>query len=90
MNKKVTVTCLALALLVSLCGCQLAQPEGSNSSKADRLVGVFVTTEYLDLYDADAYLEEYLKNNAGSISDGDTRLSLRMFWARPRQRLRKS
>lgn len=72
MNKKVTVTCLALALLVSLCGCQLAQPEGSNSSKADRLVGVFVTTEYLDLYDADAYLEEYLKNNAGSISDGYT------------------
>lgn len=72
MNKKTVAISLVFAILVSLCGCQLAQPESGNHTEADRLVGVFITTEYLDLNDADAYRDEYLKNNAGSISDGDT------------------
>ena len=72
MNKKAISICLVFAIFVSLCGCQLAQPESGNHTEADRLVGVFITTEYLDLNDADAYLDEYLKDNAGSISDGDT------------------
>lgn len=72
MNKKAIGVCLVFAILVSLYGCQLAQPESGNHTEADRLVGVFITTEYLDLNDSNAYLDEYLKDNAGSISDGDT------------------
>lgn len=72
MNKKAIIVCLVLVLLLSLCGCQLARPEDGNSSEADRFVGVFITTEYLDLLDAEAAFEEYLKNNAGNISDGET------------------
>lgn len=72
MNKKAISVCLVLVLLLSLCGCQLAKPEDSNSSEADRFVGVFITTEYLDLLDAETAFEEYLKNNAGNISDGET------------------
>lgn len=72
MNKKAIIMCLLFVLLLNLCGCQLAKPEDGDSSKADRLVGVFITTEYLDLLDAEVALEEYLKNNAGNISDGET------------------
>ena len=57
MNKKTVAISLVFAILVSLCGCQLAQPESGNHTEADRLVGVFITTEYLDLNDADAYLD---------------------------------
>lgn len=72
MNKKAIIACLLFLLLLNLCGCQLAKPEDGDSSKADRLVGVFITTEYLDILDAEVALEEYLKNNAGNISDGET------------------
>ena len=72
MNKKAIIACLLFVLLLNLCGCQLAKPEDGDSSKADRLVGVFITTEYLDILDAEVALEEYLKNNAGNISDGKT------------------
>ena len=72
MNKKAFIACLVLVLLLNLCGCQLAKPEAGDSSKSDRLVGVFITTEYLDLFDAEEAFEEYLKNNAGNISDGET------------------
>lgn len=72
MNKKAIIACLLFVLLLNLCGCQLAKPEDGDSSKADRLVGVFITTEYLDILDAEVALEEYLKNNAGNISDGET------------------
>lgn len=72
MNKKTIIACLVFVLLLNLCGCQLAKPGEGDSSKSDRLVGVFITTEYLDLLDAEVAFEEYLKNNAGNISDGET------------------
>lgn len=72
MNKKTIIACLVFVLLLNLCGCQLAKPEEGDSSNSDRLVGVFITTEYLDLLDAEEAFEEYLKNNAGNISDGET------------------
>ena len=71
MNKKAFIVCLVFVLLLNLCGCQLAKPEAGDSAKSDRLVGVFITTEYLDLLDTEEAFEEYLKNNAGNISDGE-------------------
>lgn len=49
---------LIAALLLLLGGCSLALPEETTQG-GDRMVGVFVTTEYLDLFDAERYFQEH-------------------------------
>lgn len=64
---------LALFLiLLNLCGCSLAKEDAGGEAQVntDRLVGAFVTTEYLDLFDMDAYLNEHAEEVMGSGSDG--------------------
>lgn len=70
MNKRIFSILLA-SVMTLMCGCNLAQPEGAPSSaEPDRLVGVFITTEYLDLFDTDAWLQD----NADQIADGELTL----------------
>ena len=60
-----------IALLLAVClltGCQLATTEKKETMLDDKLVGVFVTFEHLDL---DFDIEGYLNDNAHAISDGD-------------------
>ncbi len=66
MNKRFMFLLLSLTFLLT--GCRLAQPESGSYTESDRLVGVFVTTEYLDLFHTD----EWLQDNAGSLVDGGT------------------
>lgn len=68
-NKKRKSLCLSVLLLMQLLmltllsGCQLArEDEGENG---DRLVGVFVTTEYIDLFDMERYLNDNLRAVGG-------------------------
>lgn len=75
MKNKMIAIILVLTLTLSMCGCQLALPEGGGAQR-DRLIGCFVTTEYLDLFD----FESYFNDNAGKligggdvVLDGDTR-----------------
>jgi hypothetical protein len=81
-NRVVALLCCA-ALLCALAGCQLAREgrddRGSREGKGtnaleDRLIGVFVSTEYLDLFDMDGYISDNAKDLSGgeSIIDGDT------------------
>lgn len=51
---------LAAALLV-LTGCQLARTDQAEVPKEDRMVGVYVTREHLDLFDADAYFQDHME-----------------------------
>lgn len=70
-NKRIAVLLIAVLHLAMLSGCQLArEDEGENG---DRLVGVFVTTEYIDLFDMESYLNDNLRAVGGDIAiDGDT------------------
>ena len=54
MNKRIFAAfSLIVALLLS--GCSLAQPEGERAAaEEDRMVGVLVTREPLDLFDTEA------------------------------------
>ena len=75
MKNKIIVCVLTLALVLSLCGCQLALPEGEEAQR-DRLIGCFVTTEHLDLFDFEAYFNDNAHKlvGGGDITlDGDTR-----------------
>ena len=70
---KVLVLLLALCLLS---GCSLARPEAEegNGMGQDMMIGVFITREYLDLFDFESYLEDNLNtvmNGGGEVSPGD-------------------
>jgi hypothetical protein len=69
-NTKIVAICLAALLLSMLPGCQLAREDAGTNASEDRLIGVFLTTEYLDLFD----FEGYLNDNIGSLSGGDIKL----------------
>lgn len=61
---------LLLGMALLLCGCQLATDKTyeDDSSRGDKLVGVFVTQESLHLFD----MEGWLSDNAGELVDGET------------------
>ena len=76
MKKKVKVLALLLALCL-LSGCSLARPEAEegNGVSQDMMIGVFITREYLDLFDFEGYLEDNLNtvvNGGGEISPEDS------------------
>ena len=67
MNKRMITLCLALMTML-LSGCQLAVDTENESGRynPDHIVGVVVTTEHLDLFDMEGYLED----NLGAIMNG--------------------
>ncbi len=66
MRIKGLIALLIVILGVSLSGCQLALEGAGEWVNDDRLIGAFITTEYLDLFD----FERYLEDNIGKISGG--------------------
>lgn len=70
------ISFLLAAFLLLTCGCSLAQPAPDGEThNGDRLVGVLVTTEYLDLFDMEAWLSDNIdKVNIGETTEvsGDT------------------
>lgn len=67
--KRIISTFLAVLLVMSFCGCQLAREDAAEGTGDDRLIGVFVTKEYLDLFDFEGYLNDNMQNfTGGAIS----------------------
>jgi len=71
--KAMIAICCAMILCV-LTGCQLAREDAGTDAYEDRLIGVFVTTDYLDLFDFESYLGDNLKGFSGGeiVMDGNT------------------
>lgn len=57
MSKRIIIICCAIIIIFSLTGCQLAREDGL-VAQTDSLAGVFITTEYLDLFDFQRYMQE--------------------------------
>ena len=67
--KKSISALLTVLFALSLCGCQLAQKDASEDSATAHIIGVFITTEYLDLFDAEAYLsDQFIGVNSGEVN----------------------
>lgn len=58
----------ALLLAGILGGCTLAIPDAGSEEGGDRLIGAFITSEHLDLYD----MESYLNDHASQLMSGDS------------------
>ncbi len=54
-----------LAAAMILGGCSLAVPDEGMEAGGDRLIGAFITWEYLDLYDMDAFFQDHAGQLAG-------------------------
>ena len=72
MKHKLYALLLCLFTALALTGCQLAQPNADGDMEEDRLVGIFLTQEYLDLFNLEGYMNDNLMNLQGDtvIIDG--------------------
>lgn len=50
---------IAAMVSIILSGCSLAVPDAGEEGGKDRLIGAFITSEPLDLFDMDAYVEDH-------------------------------
>ncbi len=57
-NRLILITILLAVLTLPLNGCSLAQKNAGDES-ADRLIGVFITEDPLDLFDMDSWLSDH-------------------------------
>lgn len=58
---------LLIGMALLLCGCSLAREEGQEAVETDRMIGAYITREYLDLFD----MEGYLNDHADQLGGGD-------------------
>lgn len=74
MKRKVIIAICCAAILCALTGCQLAREDADTNAYEDRLAGVFITTEHLDLFDFEAYLNDNISGMSGGeiTMDGNT------------------
>lgn len=73
-NKWVIGIFVVIAIFIyGFFGRSLAEKESSAKSQEDRLIGVFVTTTYLDLFDFEGYMnahiEDFIENGSQVITD---------------------
>lgn len=66
MIRKILAIFLAVLILFTTSGCQLAIEDKGEQTGQDRLIGVLITDKYLDLFD----MEGYLKDNFNKYSSG--------------------
>jgi len=66
MNKRLRVMICAFVCGTLLTGCQLAKEEAELKQEKDKLIGVYMTTEYVDTFD----FERYFEDNIGDIMNG--------------------
>lgn len=74
--KRIIYTFLIILLLLNMTGCQLALEDKGESNNRDRLIGILVTDEYLDLFDLEGYLNDNINKFSGGGSimiEGDNR-----------------
>lgn len=92
MNKRFFAIALTLFTVISLACCRLAIEDMGEDAGVERLMGVFITTEYLDLFDHEGYLNDNLKNASGGeiIMDGSTGKYEGRMYAEKKKRALKS
>lgn len=58
-NRKFLRCIVCVSMILTLCGCSMAVPDAREDSGNDRMIGAFITTEFLDLFDMDRYVDDH-------------------------------
>lgn len=74
MKRKRSLIFMLAAVLLVMSGCSLAVEDAGGADGHDRLIGAFITKEYLDLFDMERYFNENADKllRGGEISARDT------------------
>lgn len=74
MKHKIYAALVCVLGIFMLTGCRLARENADDTTPEDKLVGVFITTEHLDLFDFEGYLSDNFTNvkDGEIVLDGDT------------------
>ena len=62
MKRKITIITICAAMLSTLPGCRLAREDAGFREHEDRLIGMFITTEFLDLFDFEGFFNQNARN----------------------------
>lgn len=85
MRKRMGALLLCAALTLTGAGCQLAKPEAAGDGSGDRLIGVYITWDYVDAFDMEGYLNDHIgKLSSGgelALSEADTAAYSGRVWA---------
>lgn len=65
-NKRILRCIICAFMVLPLCGCSLAVSDAGDDTRGDRLIGAFITRDFLDLFDMD----QYLSDHASSLANG--------------------
>jgi hypothetical protein len=65
MKRKIMIAVCCALILCALTGCQLAKESTGANTNEDRLIGVLITMEHLDLFDFEGYLNDNLNSFQG-------------------------
>lgn len=89
MKRLFGITALICGLSILLCGCTLAREDmGSTPAQgSDKLIGVYITNEYIDTFDFEAYIND---NHAGitngsMVSQSDTAAYMGRLYAQKQE-----
>ncbi len=74
MSRKPFAVITALLIIFTLSGCQLAREDGEANNGMDKLIGVYVSYEHVDLFDLEGYINDNLNFSGGEIKiEGETK-----------------
>lgn len=92
MSRKLLMAIIVSLIMFSLSGCQLAREDGAVNNSMDRLIGVYVSYEYVDLFDLDAYFNDNNLNfSGGEIKiEGETKKYEGRMYATQKDEIRTS
>ena len=62
MSRRLKVILGVMMCATLLSGCQLAKEETELQQEKDKLIGVYVTTEYVDTFDFEGFMEDNLED----------------------------
>ena len=71
MKHNVMIAVCCVFIICALAGCQLALESAGANTNGDRLIGVFITNEYLDLFDFEGYLNDNINSFRGGEIDAE-------------------
>lgn len=73
MNKRISAVLLTLLVVFTLTGCQLAREDGTAEKGQNKLIGVYVSYDHIDLFDFESYMNDNLKFSGGELKiDGES------------------
>ena len=91
MSRKLFAVITALLIIFTLSGCQLAHEDEAANNGIDKLIGVYVSYDHVDLFNLEGYINDNLNFSGGEIKiEGETKKYEGRMYATRKDEMRTS